>query len=114
MPSTKTFRIGNIPEKEGDKTNVVYMITYAGKRYVGQTDQSLHERMSEHHRAIDEGHGDGKKFIKYYKKHDFEDATVKILYHGRSDKYLNQKEKFYIKKYNTVKNGLNTQKGNST
>ena len=91
--------------------DVVYLITSAkGKKYVGITTATLGHRMSQHHHAIKAGHGDGEKFIKYYqKKERFEDATVTVLYHGRSNKYLRQKEREFIIKYDSIRNGLNSE-----
>ena len=95
----------------GSKSNVVYMIeSTQGAKYVGKTTSPLNHRMSQHRHAIKAGHGDGGKFMKYYQKkeNNFNAAKVKVLYQGRSDKYLDQKEKEFIKKYDTVKNGLNS------
>jgi predicted GIY-YIG superfamily endonuclease len=63
----------------GNERNVVYLITSTkGDRYVGITTDTLKRRMSEHHTAIRDDHGDGEKFRDYYRKrgNNFKDATV--------------------------------------
>ena len=100
-----------MPKQSCKKSNVVYMIrSNQGAKYVGKTTSSLDHRMSQHRHAIKAGHGDGEKFIKYYqkKKNNFDAAKVKVLYQGRSDKHLDEKERKFIKKYNTIKKGLNS------
>ena len=105
--------IGKIRKKDLAKTNVVYQIKYPkGKKYIGQTTQPLGTRMQQHSRAIQQGYGDGEKLTKYYQNHALKKAKVKVLYHGRSGKYLDQKETALIKKHNTKQRGLNSQKGN--
>ena len=96
-----------------DAKNVVYLIVSAeGKPYVGITTGTLEHRVAQHREAIRAGHGDGRKFINYYKRHDFEEATVQILYKptgGDINQKLRQKEAEYIKEYDSMRNGLNSE-----
>ena len=100
----------NIQEETDGTELVVYLITSdEGVKYVGKTNNFKH-RMSQHRHAINAGHGDGEKFINYYQSHDFDAATAtkEIIYRAKNEKDLEEKEHFYIKKYNSVNNGLNT------
>lgn len=93
--------------------NVVYLIVSTrGKKYVGITTGTLKHRMEQHREAIRAGHGDGKKFIDYYRKNDFEEATVQVLYKPRGENIrqkLRQKEAEYIQEYDSMRNGLNSE-----
>uniref|UniRef100_A0A1X7VVS1 GIY-YIG domain-containing protein n=1 Tax=Amphimedon queenslandica TaxID=400682 RepID=A0A1X7VVS1_AMPQE len=87
---------------------VVYLITSAkGVPYVGKTNNFKH-RMSQHRYAIKDGRGDGRKFIEYYRNHDFDAATKEILDTAQNEEELEEMEHFYIAQYNSVNNGLNT------
>uniref|UniRef100_A0A1X7VTS6 GIY-YIG domain-containing protein n=1 Tax=Amphimedon queenslandica TaxID=400682 RepID=A0A1X7VTS6_AMPQE len=95
-----------------DLKNVVYLIVSTrGKKYVGITTRTLKHRMGQHREAIRAGHGDGQKFIDYYRRNNFEKATVQVLYKPRGGKVsqkLRQKEVEYIQEYDSMRNGLNS------
>ena len=89
--------------------NVVYEIAYPnGPSYIGITSQPLSKRMSQHRHAISSGHGDGRKFIEFYQKNDFDNARITILDEGKGSD-LFEKEKNWIQKKNTLYNGLNSE-----
>ena len=101
--------------KDRTTKNVVYLIrSREGIPYVGKTTTTLKHRMAQHRHAIKSGHGDGVKFINYYQRYNFEEATVKILYKphpiGNIKEKLSKKEAYYIKQYGSIKNGLNSQR----
>ena len=89
--------------------NVVYEITHNGQSYIGITTETLSTRMSKHRHAIKSGHGDGRKFIEYYQKNNFDDAQITILDEGKGLADLSVKEKYWIQKKNTLYNGLNSE-----
>lgn len=100
--------------RDSTDKNVVYLITSReGKPYVGITTTTLKHRMAQHRHAIRAGHGDGKKFIDYYQRHNFEEVTVDILYKphpkGDIDRKLREKETQFIRQYDSVNKGLNSQ-----
>ena len=100
--------------RDSTEKNVVYLITSReGKPYVGITTTTLKHRMAQHRHAIKSGRGDGIKFIDYYRKHNFEAITVKTLYrpHQRGNIIgkLREKEAYFIKQYDSINNGLNSQ-----
>ena len=80
--------------------------------YVGKT-LNLRRRMAQHRHAIKFGHGDGTKLAKYYRKkgNNFAQARVRDLYKPRGKNVkqkLEKKKKQWIKKYNSVRKGLNS------
>ena len=88
--------------------NIIYLIkSEEGVPYVGKTTTSMKHRMAQHRHAIKARHGDGKKFIEYYKTHDFEGANKRILCRCTREE-LPEKEQFYINKYNSLNKGLNS------
>lgn len=100
-------------KKNWSHKNVVYLITSReGKHYVGITTTTLRHRMDQHRHAIKAGHGDGKKFIDYYRRHDFEAATVQVIYKPQGNNIrqkLREKEAYFIKEYDSINNGLNSE-----
>ena len=98
----------NTLESTDGNTGIVYLITSEeGVPYVGITMTNKQHRMAQHRHAIKAGHGDGKKFIEYYKTHDFEEANKRILCRCTREE-LPEKEQFYINKYNSLNRGLNS------
>ena len=82
-----------------------------GVPYVGMTTNTVGERMREHRSSINEGHGDGAKFIEYYRQpgNDFDEATVKVIDRGSDRQDLLQKERKWIERYDSIENGLNSE-----
>ncbi len=89
---------------------VIYLITSEGKNYVGKTTATMKHRMSQHKHAIKVGHGDGKKFIKYFQQHNFEDAKITVLDSATTKEELHQKERQWIAHYKSDEIGLNSTK----
>ncbi len=89
-------------------TYVVYKISYGGVNYIGKTTATLSKRMSQHRHAIKAGHGDGEKFIDFYRTHDFNNATITVLDSAENDRELREKEHYWINYYNSYNNGLNS------
>ena len=91
----------------------VYLLrSKKGVPYVGKT-LNLRRRMAQHRHAIKSGHGDGRKLTKYYRKkgNNFAQAKVTNIYKPRGKnikKKLEKKEQQWIKKYNSVRKGLNS------
>lgn len=81
---------------------IIYKITnkYDGKIYIGQTVRTLEERMGEHKRKKQ------TYFDKHYKNTN--DFIVEIIDYANSIEELNEKEKYYISKFNSIfPNGYN-------
>ena len=74
-----------------------------GKSYIGQTSRSLEDRKKNHLNA-----NDNLYFHNALKKYNFQWT---ILENNISEKELHIKEKKYIQKYNTYKNGYNMTPG---
>ena len=89
------------------KYGIVYKITnnINGKAYVGQTIRSLNARIKQHMTC--------KRCImhKAFKKYGFENFTIEILDTAYSKEELNQKEIYWISKFDTFKNGYNLCEG---
>lgn len=85
----------------------------SGKSYIGQTVKSLNQRKSEHkHRALYEK--DYKNaFHNAIRKYGFDDFEWTVIEESDSWTYetLDQKEKDYIKFYDTIKSGYNILEG---
>ena len=77
---------------------LIYKITNKinGKAYIGKTTQDLKKRMNKHYNSVDKDifHTDFRK----YGKENFE---VEILEDSIADDLLDDKETYYIKKFNT-------------
>ena len=80
---------------------------------MGKTAVSLEHRKAQHRHAIRSGRGDGEKFVNYYRRHNFEAATFYILYkphqRGNIDEKLRKKEAYFIRLYDSINRGLNSQ-----
>lgn len=79
-----------------------------GKAYVGQTVQTLQKRW---------GRGSSYStcpcFYKAIQKYGWDNFEHKILECGLDDAELNEREKYWIEKYNSIQNGYNIQEGGS-
>jgi group I intron endonuclease len=94
---------------------IIYLITSpSGKKYVGQTIQSLDKRWKQHIDASKKEYKDHCKVLnKSLKKYGEKHFNIEIL-EECDDEYLNEKEILYIEKYNTiVPNGMNIKNGGS-
>ena len=97
-------------------SNCVYLIECKKERcnmkYVGETKRILKFRLADHRgyvNNLDESQATGKHFNS--PGHSLSDLTILILEKVRSsdDMYRKEREKYFIRKFNTYYNGLNRQ-----
>lgn len=96
--------------EEQEALGIIYIITNKvnGKVYIGQTRKALSERMR-HHFSKYETCTKLKKAIEQYGKDNFIYNVLKLVPYSK----LNDREAFYIERYNSIENGYNIKKGNS-
>lgn len=96
--------------EEQEALGIIYIITNKAnsKVYIGQTRKTLSERMR-HHFSKYETCTKLKKAIEQYGKDNFIYNVLELVPYSE----LNDKEAFYIDKYNSIENGYNIKKGNS-
>lgn len=80
-----------------------------GKSYIGQTQQSLHRRKCSHY--YESKKLDLYKFHHALNKYNVEDWEWTILEKGIEKEELNNKEIYYISKFNSFKDGYNSTLG---
>ena len=95
---------------EQEPLGIIYIITNKvnSKVYIGQTRKSLSERMR-HHFSKYETCKKLKKATEQYGKDNFLYSVLELVPYSE----LNDRETFYIEKYNSIENGYNIKKGNS-
>lgn len=95
---------------EQEALGIIYIITNKvnSKVYIGQTRKELSERMR-HHFSKYETCTKLKKAIEQYGKDNFIYNVLELVPYSK----LNDREAFYIKRYNSIENGYNIKKGNS-
>jgi group I intron endonuclease len=76
----------------------------SGKIYIGQTIKSLEERKLSHIIASKKGKS---KFYKALQSYGFENFDWSIIDTANTKEELDEKEKYYIVEYNSIKNGYN-------
>lgn len=79
------------------------------KKYIGQTIRSLSRRKTIH--IYESKHGSKYYFHQAIKKYGKDNFIWDILLECSSKEELNEKEEFFIKKYNTMNNGYNLTRG---
>ena len=85
---------------------LIYMATSpSGKSYIGQTTKTLQERIKNHAKAAKQG--SSYAFHNAIRKYGIENISFIILEDGVLDVNLNEREKYYIQKYNTYEEGYN-------
>lgn len=96
--------------EEQEPLGIIYIITNKvnSKVYIGQTRKSLSERMR-HHFSKYETCTKLKKAIEQYGKDNFMYNVLELVPYSK----LNEREFYYITKYNSVQNGYNIKYGNS-
>lgn len=96
--------------EEQEALGIIYIITNKvnSKVYIGQTRKTLSERMR-HHFSKYETCAKLKKAIEQYGKDNFIYNVLELVPFSK----LNEREAFYIDKYNSIENGYNIKKGNS-
>lgn len=90
---------------------LVYLVTNKinGKQYIGKSVASLNQRKSNHYSSAKGG--SETNFHRALRKYDEESFEWKALTECKSKNELNEKEMFYIEKYNTYKQGYNMTNG---
>ena len=91
----------------------IYKATSAttGKVYIGQTTQTLQERISQHNSHAF-GHQYNYHFHNAIRKYGAEDFTYEIIEDGiKSVETLNEREKYWISYYNSYYDGYNSTMG---
>lgn len=96
--------------EEQEALGIIYIITNKvnSKVYIGQTRKSLSERMR-HHFSKYETCTKLRKAIEQYGKDNFIYNVLELVPYSE----LNDREAFYIERYNSIENGYNIKKGNS-
>lgn len=92
---------------------MTYKIYFAefedGKKYIGQTRSSLEARINQHEQKCKYNNS------KFYKKlRNSKNVIWGILERNISFDEIDDKERFYISKYNTINDGYNTKNGGMT
>lgn len=82
---------------------IIYCATFNnGKKYIGQTSNKLNQRINEHFSAARNNKKDTSIFHKAIRKYGEDNITWEILENNiDSPDLLNEKEKYYIEKFNT-------------
>lgn len=92
---------------------IIYLAIFPnGKMYVGQTTRDLGHRISQHKSEAERGKG--SVFHKAINKYGFNNIKWKIIDVANTQEELNEKEKFYIKKYRTYTRYKNSNGYNRT
>ena len=90
------------------KTGFIYRAYYSDKSYVGKT-VDFYKRKKRHFNDTD--NGSELVFHRALRKYGFENFTWEILEEGISEHELNEREKFWIKMYDSFHNGYNMTEG---
>ena len=86
--------------------NIYKIINPANKIYVGKTKKSLNIRLSQHKYESDKRLNN--KLSKSIKKYGIENHQIILIESVKDLRTANIKESYYIQKFNTINNGLNT------
>ncbi len=88
---------------------IVYCHTLNGKKYVGYTKKSMIERLEEH---IEEAlEGSDRHFYRAIRKYGVENIVSEQLCETTTKQAAKSKERYYVKKFDTFKNGYNMTQG---
>ena len=114
---TKTITGNNFNWKIGkqvtcETNNIIYLIhcDKCQKRYIGESERSLKDRISEHKGYIKNKHLDKATGSHFNERgHNIENMKVCIIEKTKksSDQYRKERERFFIQKFNTYHNGIN-------
>lgn len=90
-----------------DKKYKIYKHTFksSNKCYIGYTSQSISIRLHKHY--LNALAGIDTKFYRAIRKYGIEDIKTKLLYECETEELAHKKESFFIKKFDTFKNGYN-------
>lgn len=88
---------------------IVYCHTLNSKKYVGYTKKSMIERLEEH---IEEAlEGSDRHFYRAIRKYGVENIVSEQLCETTTKQAAKSKERYYVKKFDTFKNGYNMTQG---
>jgi group I intron endonuclease len=87
----------------------MYRCLVSGKAYIGQTRRRLQDRAWQHERSAKSGAQ--TRFYHAIRKHGINNMVLGIIEDNVPKEDLNQKEMFYIEKYDTYRNGYNATAG---
>ena len=88
---------------------IVYCHTLHSKKYVGYTKKSMIERLEEHiEEALD---GSDRHFYRAIRKYGVENIVSEQLCETTTKQAAKSKERYYVKKFDTFKNGYNMTHG---
>lgn len=91
------------------KKYIVYCHTLNGKKYIGYTQKTISERLEEH---IKEAlTGSDRHFCRAICKYGAENIKSEQLFETTTKKDAKSKERYFIKKFNTVADGYNMTAG---
>lgn len=90
----------------------IYKITNKinGKSYIGQTTD--YKRRFQEHKSLDYGTEDNKLLYRAFRKYGIENFTFEVIEDKTS--CYNQREQYWIKYYDSFKNGYNMTEGGDT
>ena len=92
---------------------IIYKITCSknGKVYIGQTTETIEQRLERHFKMAFAEEKPKIKFQRAIKKYGKENFIIEEIDRAFSKEELDEKEKSWIAKYNSVKSGYNTALG---
>jgi group I intron endonuclease len=94
---------------------ILYEITCCinGKKYIGYTSKSIEERFNIHLQTSNQKHKQAQisKLYRSIRKYGKESFVVSEIMSSYNKKTITYAERFYIKLYDTIKNGYNTSEG---
>ena len=95
---------------------IIYKVTNKenNKIYIGQTIQTLAERKTKHYYKARQENDYNTHFINALRKYPEESFIWEIIDDAKNQNELDQKEKDWIKYYNSVEKGYNTKDGGET
>lgn len=95
---------------------IIYKVTNKenAKIYIGQTIQTLAERQAKHYYKARQINEYDTHFINALRKYPKESFNWEIIDNAESQEELDNKEKYWIKYYNSVEEGYNTKDGGET
>lgn len=101
---------------EDEKNHGVYIIKNIknGKAYIGQTRAGFRKRFLKHVSGFKCNSGHTQKFIDDYKFYSQDSFVFEILEIENDDSKLDDLERKYIKMFNSIENGYNTQDGGNS
>ena len=117
IQETKTLNGNNFIWKIGkqvtcESKNIIYLIQCekCKNRYIGESERSLKERISEHKGYIKNNHQDKATGAHFNQKgHTLEHMKVSIIekVKKQEESYRKERERFFIQKFNTYHQGMN-------